>query len=270
MKNDWNCILISFFLALHFFKFELHQIHLCTLIFTFRFGLIKKKKHWKTTFRLIYFPFVASFFLHRTFYYIATSLLWFRCLSGNCNKIDNFILYMRSWSVLPTVINNRIDSINVSTLLDCWWWLFSLRLFHGFTFISRHLSEFSITLSDRKAIVYWRCQPRIYLFYISFIQKKISSEHFKSYVIPYSELMVWIEQRKKKSFMMWKKCDEMDTVQWKRRIRRRKKGDGNAFLLSRLYNYRHAWNSLRIWMNWMVVACYTQLTSTLYTYVWIA
>lgn len=121
----------------------------------------KEKKHWKTTFRLIYFPFVASFFLHRTFYYIATSLLWFRCLSGNCNKIDNFILYMRSWSVLPTVINNRIDSINVSTLLDCWWWLFSLRLFHGFTFISRHLSEFSITLSDRKAIVYWRCQPRI-------------------------------------------------------------------------------------------------------------
>lgn len=165
-NEKWLKLYFHFFLSfLHYICSSLNftkcTCAVCTLIFTFRFGLIKKKKHWKTTFRLIYFPFVASFFLHRTFYYIAISLLWFRCLSGNCNKIDNFILYMRSRSVLTTVINNRFDSINVSTLLDCWWWLFSLRLFHGFTFISRHLSEFSIFLSDRKAIVYWRWQPRI-------------------------------------------------------------------------------------------------------------
>lgn len=123
MKNDWNCIFISLFLScITFAQVWTSPKTLVHAHFYLQVWINEKKKHWKTTFRLIYFPFVASFFLHRAFYYIAKSLLRFRFLSGNCNKIDNFVLYMRS--VLTTVINNRFDSIKVSTILDRWWWLF--------------------------------------------------------------------------------------------------------------------------------------------------
>lgn len=121
-------IVFSFLSFLHYICSSLNftkcTCAVCTLIFTFRFGLIKKKTL-KNHFSFDIFSFCCVFLSSPyILLYCNKFALVSRCLSGNCNKIDNFILYMRSRSVLTTVINNRFDSINVSTLLDCWWWIF--------------------------------------------------------------------------------------------------------------------------------------------------